>query len=91
MMALVLGMTVGKKIIVGKDRLEVLEVKGPEDFSLLAYKYNGAVSDGGLLKKISSRKAIEVFKDVWVSAGVGNTNLARVVITAPREVRISRG
>ncbi len=84
-MPLVLSLRVGQDFYVGDEQVVVHKVHDPRRFEL-------RVACTDRVFGISDKEAVEIFDDVFVSAGDRPQNgLARVAIDAPREIEILRG
>jgi len=89
-MALSLGVRVGGDVFIGDDCIKVVKIHGEEEFIVAHHQEDLS----GKTYKITAEKALEVLPEVFISAGrgkAGSSKLARLVITAPREIKISRG
>lgn len=87
-MALSLGVTIGSKIRVGNETLEVLDVRDAMDTKLRA---------AGHVFTITDMERQEVLPSVFISLGWSNStkdarfpHFSRLAIEAPRELRIER-
>jgi len=86
-MALTLGLNKGEPlfIIMSENtraiRVAIVEVLTPTKFIMSVL---------GLPVIITEDKAEQILPKVYISAGVGTTTLARVAITAPRDIKVYR-
>lgn len=84
-MALVLSLREGQDFFVEDERVVVTSVSDGVRFSL-------EIEKTGKTYDVDDQSAVEIFRDVMVSAGESRQmSLARVVIDAPRDVLILRG
>ena len=82
-MALSLGIKRGEELFIGDTRYVLTDILSPHSFVLKCACVEFEISDA---------EAVEVEPEVWISAGRGgHYTLARVVIDAPRRIRILRG
>lgn len=85
-MALILSLKERQDFFVGKHRFTLTKINGPTSFCLKSE----APDDKG--RTITDERGTEVMPDVFVSAGESHqSNMASVVITAPKEILILRG
>jgi len=80
-MALSLGLHVGESIYIGDSKLTLKTIKGVSHY---------IIEFEGNTFSITPSKGTEVSKDVFISAGVGVSSLARLAFSAPRSIRILR-
>lgn len=86
-MALTLGIRTGKDFFIGDCRVKIMEIVSSTKFRI---QYGAA----GALKtaEISDEESVGLAENIRLSAGLHGTNeLARVVIDAPRDIKILRG
>ncbi len=86
-MALVLGMRENNDVYIGSVRVKIADINSATSFSITV------MSSGHITKyDITDKCSVEIIKNVQVSSGnSGSTDLARMVIEAPKEIRIIRG
>lgn len=85
-MALILSLKEGQDFFVGDEQFFLEEIVGENEFVLRKASGNPG------LKRITDARSCEVLPDVFVSAGdMHQTNVASVVVDAPREILILRG
>lgn len=83
-MALILSLREGDDFYVGDSRILLTKIAGPRQFTV-------ETPDGSHWGIVDDRMT-EVMPDVLVSSGTqGTSTQVRVVIEAPREIRILRG
>lgn len=87
-MALIIGVAEGGDFFVGDTRVVVSDIEDD-----LHYKCTVMEKDGeSKTYQISDEEATEIIPTVMVSAGKrGKVDLARIAISAPRQLRILRG
>ena len=83
-MPLVLSVPEGSHILVGDKKINV-------DRVLTCQRYQVSV-EGAFINKyeITNRSNVEVLPDVHLSAGLGSSSVAKMVVTAPKNVLILR-
>lgn len=85
-MALVLKRRLGESLTVGVIKITVINVLNHTKF-IVAVNNKDAHSK----HTVSEAKSVLVAPDVYISAGVsGNRNVARLAITAPKVMRVTR-
>lgn len=81
-MALIIGVAVGRSFYIDNTRVRVAKVITPSEYILVCR---------GVSYNISDTEAVEVYPSVRISSGLfGTTDLARLVIEAPRSIKIDR-
>lgn len=89
-MALILSLKEGQDFYVGNERFVLTEIVDENRFRLVHDIANGPAEPKPML--ITDERSREVLPDVFVSAGeMHQTNVASIVIDAPREILILRG
>lgn len=87
-MALALGFSAGQDFYVGDVRVKVHSIMGPRSFIVEVYSDPDKI---GIRKFVNDAESTKITEQARISAGIGDTNNARVLIEAPREIRILRG
>lgn len=85
-MALIIGRKVGREVFIGEYTVKVTGILAPEYFLI-------NVNGPGVNKQdipITGARMEEIAPEVLMSAGIGTEDMARVIIKAPRRIKISR-
>jgi hypothetical protein len=83
MMALIIGVPMGKDFYVGETRIEVIDITDELNYRLRVGSQEFDISDDC---------SVEVLPEVLISAGKrGGSDIARIAIQAPKRIPIRRG
>lgn len=84
-MALVLGLKVGQSFQVSGNTVAVVSILGLDSFRIgISHNVTGKYR----IEEIIAGEFLEILKEVFITAGFGSTNQAKVLIKAPRRIEI---
>jgi sRNA-binding carbon storage regulator CsrA len=85
-MALILGLKKGCSMYIGDTRVTLHTIIGPEAFRIQVFQNKKKPH----YLPITGEESTEILPSVFVSAGNGDLETARVVVDAPRSITILR-
>ena len=87
-MGLALGLYKNEILRIGDGFLKIVDINGIQNFKVAKCSRDGKVIGAAL--KITPLQARELWCGVMVCAGVGTHCMARMVVSAPKSVKIER-
>lgn len=85
-MALVLGLKEGESFYVDKKPVKVSKVKSANNFTLTIENEFASESF-----EINGESRVQILPEVYCSAGYGSMQQVRVLVEAPRHIKLLRG